>query len=101
MEEAGLQRPVWPNGRPLLGSSEFASLQGHDPAGTHSKQRSIEMNADQILSEIREASVSYLRLAQSLIRSDREQALYRLGISEESAALIALLSSSQMMKIAA
>ena len=27
-------------------------------------------------------------LAQSLIRSDREQALYRLGISEESAALI-------------
>ena len=41
------------------------------------------MNADQILSEIREANLSYLMLAQSLIRSDREQALYRLGISEE------------------
>ena len=50
------------------------------------------MNADQILSEIREANLSYLMLAQSLIRSDREQALYRLGISEENAALIALLS---------
>ena len=59
------------------------------------------MNADQILSEIREANLSYLMLAQSLIRSDREQALYRLGISEESASLIALLSPAQMMKIAA
>jgi len=58
------------------------------------------MNADQILSEIREANLSYLMLAQSLIRSDRQQALYRLGISEENAALIALLSPAQMMKIA-
>ena len=53
------------------------------------------MNADQILSEIREANLSYLMLAQSLIRADREQALYRLGISEESAALIALLSPAK------
>src|SRR6476659_4909135 len=58
------------------------------------------MNADQILTEIREANLSYLMLAQSLIRTDREQALYRLGISEESASLIALLSPAQMMKIA-
>ena len=58
------------------------------------------MNADQILSEIREANLSYLMLAQSLIRVDREQALYRLGISEENASLIALLSPAQMMKIA-
>ena len=58
------------------------------------------MNADQILAEIREANLSYLMLAQSLIRTDRDQALYRLGISEESSALIALLSPAQMMKIA-
>ena len=58
------------------------------------------MNADQILTEIREANLSYLMLAQSLIRSDREQALYRLGITEESASLIALLTPAQMMKIA-
>jgi flagellar transcriptional activator FlhD len=58
------------------------------------------MTADQILSEIREANLSYLMLAQSLIRSDREQALYRLGISEDNAALISLLSPAQMMKIA-
>jgi flagellar transcriptional activator FlhD len=58
------------------------------------------MNADQILTEIREANLSYLMLAQSLIRADREQALFRLGVSEESAALIALLTPAQMMKIA-
>ena len=58
------------------------------------------MNADQILIEIREANLSYLMLAQSLIRADREQALFRLGISEENAALVALLTPAQMMKIA-
>jgi flagellar transcriptional activator FlhD len=58
------------------------------------------MNADQILAEIREANLSYLMLAQSLIRTDREQALFRLGISDEQAALIGTLSPAQMMKIA-
>ena len=58
------------------------------------------MNTDQILTEIREANLSYLMLAQSLIRSDKEQALYRLGVSEESAAMIALLTPAQMMKVA-
>ena len=67
---------------------------------TEQKPEDIEMNAAQILSEIRKANLSYLMLAQSLIRADREQALYRLGISEESAEMIALLAPSQMMKIA-
>ncbi|MDP4302037.1 flagellar transcriptional regulator FlhD [Leptothrix discophora] len=58
------------------------------------------MNTEQILSEIREANLSYLMLAQSLIRADREQALFRLGVSEETAAVIEVLSPSQMMKIA-
>ncbi|MDT8999337.1 flagellar transcriptional regulator FlhD [Paucibacter sp. APW11] len=59
------------------------------------------MNADQILTEIREANLSYLMLAQSLIRSDREQALFRLGISEDTATLLNTLSPAQLMKIAA
>lgn len=59
------------------------------------------MNTDQILSEIRDANLSYLMLAQSLIRSDREQALFRLGVSEQAADMIAALSPAQMMKIAA
>ena len=58
------------------------------------------MTSEQILAEIREANLSYLMLAQSLIRSDREQALFRLGISEETAVLIGTLTSAQMMKIA-
>jgi flagellar transcriptional activator FlhD len=57
------------------------------------------MNAEQILSEIREANLSYLMLAQSLIRTDRDQALFRLGISEDTADVIGLLSPGQMMKI--
>jgi flagellar transcriptional activator FlhD len=58
------------------------------------------MTSEQILAEIREANLSYLMLAQSLIRDDREQALFRLGVSEETAAIIGNLSPAQMMKIA-
>jgi flagellar transcriptional activator FlhD len=59
------------------------------------------MNTNQILAEIREANLSYLMLAQSLIRADREQALFRLGVSEDTAVMIAALTGAQMMKIAA
>ena len=59
------------------------------------------MNTEQILAEIREANLSYLMLAQSLIRADREQALFRLGVSEETAAILEMLSPAQMLKIAA
>ena len=58
------------------------------------------MNTDQILAEIREANLSYLMLAQTLIRTDLEQALYRLGLTEDSAGMIAALTPAQMMKIA-
>jgi len=58
------------------------------------------MNTDQIIMEIRETNLSYLMLAQSLIRTDREQALFRLGISEDTAAMLAILTPAQIMKIA-
>ncbi len=58
------------------------------------------MTSEQVLAEIREANLSYLMLAQSLIRSDREQALFRLGINEDTATLIGTLTPAQMMKIA-
>lgn len=58
------------------------------------------MNNDQILMEIRETNLSYLMLAQSLVRVDREQALFRLGLSEEAADRIAALSPAQVLKIA-
>jgi flagellar transcriptional activator FlhD len=73
-----------------------------DTANSPSKSfKEHAMNADQILMEIREANLSYLMLAQSLIRADREQALFRLGISEDTAAMLNILSPAQIMKIAA
>jgi flagellar transcriptional activator FlhD len=59
------------------------------------------MQPDQLLEEIREANLAYLMLAQHMIRADRPQALYRLGLSEEVAALIGNLTPGQIMKIAA
>ena len=58
------------------------------------------MTSEQILAEIREANLSYLMLAQSLIRTDRDQALFRLGVSEDTATLIGALTPAQMMKVA-
>lgn len=59
------------------------------------------MNAEQILNEIRESNMSYLMLAQNMLRADREQALYRLGLSEEVADIVEKLTSAQILKIAA
>jgi len=58
------------------------------------------VNAEKILDDIREANLSYLLLAQHLIRTDREQALYRLGLSEEIADIIDSLGTGQILKIA-
>jgi flagellar transcriptional activator FlhD len=58
------------------------------------------MTNEQILSEIREANLTYLMLAQNLIRQDKAEALFRLGMSEESADMISALSPAQIMKIA-
>ena len=57
--------------------------------------------ADELLfTEIRDTNLTYLMLAQSLIRKDKAAALFRLGISEESADLLATLSPGQILKIA-
>lgn len=58
------------------------------------------MTDEQLSAEIREANLTYLMLAQSLIRKDKAEALFRLGISEESADMIATLSPVQISKIA-
>ena len=58
------------------------------------------MTDEQLTAEIREANLTYLMLAQSMIRKDKAEALFRLGISEESAELIAALSPVQISKIA-
>ena len=58
------------------------------------------MTDEQISIEIRDANLTYLMLAQNLIRKEKSEALFRLGISEESADLLAALSPAQLLKIA-
>ncbi len=58
------------------------------------------MTPEQILNDIRETNLSYLTLAQTLIRQDREQAMFRLGLSAQAADRLASLSPAQVLKIA-
>ncbi|MFN7836142.1 MAG: flagellar transcriptional regulator FlhD [Burkholderiaceae bacterium] len=58
------------------------------------------MKSTRLLDEIRETNLSYMLLAQQLIREDRAEALFRLGVSEEIADIIAGLSTAQIVKIA-
>ena len=58
------------------------------------------MNFEHLLSEVREANLSYLMLARQMIAADKAEASFRLGIDTELADMIAGLSSSQLLKIA-
>jgi len=58
------------------------------------------MTHDTLVDEIREANATYLILAQRLIRQDKAEAMFRLGISEEVADILARLSAGQILKIA-
>ena len=59
------------------------------------------MKTEQLVNEIREANLSYLMLAQTLIREDRAAAIYRLGVSEEVADILERLSPAQVVRMAA
>ena len=58
------------------------------------------MTNDQLLAEIREANLTYLMLAQNLIRHDRAEAVFRLGMSEDACDILATLSAAQVLKLA-
>lgn len=55
---------------------------------------------DSLQAEIREANLSYLMLAQHMLRKDRPQALFRLGLTEEVADVIDGLSPQQVVRVA-
>lgn len=50
--------------------------------------------------EIQELNLAYLMLAQQMLRSDRETAMFRLGIGNDIADLIIGLSSAKLVKMA-
>ena len=58
------------------------------------------MKSTRLLDEIRETNLSYLLLAQQLIREDRAEAILRLGVSEEVVDLIDSLTTAQVLRIA-
>lgn len=58
------------------------------------------MHTTDILETIRDANLSYLMIAQQMIRSDKPAAIFRLGISAEIADLIEKLSAAQVLKLA-
>jgi len=58
------------------------------------------MKFENLLSEVREANLSYLMLARQMIAADKAEATFRLGIDNELADMIASLSSAQLLKIA-
>jgi flagellar transcriptional activator FlhD len=65
-------------------------------AATHT----LDAEREQLLAEIREANLTYLMLAQRLIRADKAEATFRLGLSETAADLIAALTPAQIVKLA-
>lgn len=58
------------------------------------------MNMNDMMAEIRDANLSYLMLAQQMIRSDKAAAIFRLGIGADIADLLEKLSNSQLLKLA-
>lgn len=58
------------------------------------------MNKHDMLGEIKELNLAYLMLAQHMIREDRAAAVYRLGISQQLADIVAELTPGQVLKMA-
>jgi len=58
------------------------------------------MTTPEMLGEIKELNLTYLMLAQHMIREDKSAAVYRLGISQQLADIVASLSPAQVLKMA-
>ncbi len=58
------------------------------------------MESSRLMEEIREINLAYLLLAQQMVREDRAAAMFRLGIGEEMADMLAGLTPGQISKMA-
>jgi flagellar transcriptional activator FlhD len=58
------------------------------------------MSVNETLEEVREANLSYLMLAQQMLREDQEAAMFRLGIGKGLADMLQALTTSQVLKMA-
>lgn len=55
----------------------------------------------QLHEDIKEINLSYMLLARQMIEQDKESAMFRLGLSEQIADMIAGLSPAQMLRMSA
>ena len=58
----------------------------------------MTMNA--LYGEIKELNLSYLMLAQHMLREDRDAAMYRLGVGDDVASILERLTPGQLLKMA-
>lgn len=58
------------------------------------------MKSADTYNDIKEVNLAYLMLAQSMVRADRESAIFRLGVSEEIADILDRLTPGQILKMA-
>lgn len=59
------------------------------------------MTTSDMMGEIRDLNLTYLMLAQQMIRDDKAAAVYRLGVSQHLAEILADLTPAQVLKMAA
>ncbi|MCK9202077.1 MAG: flagellar transcriptional regulator FlhD [Gallionella sp.] len=59
------------------------------------------MNSTQLQEGIRDLNLTYLMLAQQMVKEDRAAAIFRLGLSQDLVDVIAGLSPAQVVKMAA
>jgi flagellar transcriptional activator FlhD len=57
------------------------------------------MKTDELMTEIKELNLTYLMLAQQMVRADKDMAIFRLGISKDTADILTGLTSGQILKL--
>jgi len=58
------------------------------------------MTTDELMAEVSEANLTYMMLAQKMVRDDKDSAMFRLGISRELADVLGTLTPGQILKLA-
>jgi flagellar transcriptional activator FlhD len=66
---------------------------------TPSHQRGGKMKSSELTTEIKELNLTYLMLAQQMVISDKDMAIFRLGISRDIADILEVLTPGQILKL--
>lgn len=75
-------------------------MRGIFPVWSMAETQERMMKSTDTYNDIKEVNLAYLMLAQNMVRSDREAAIFRLGISAEIADILDRLTPGQILKMA-